>query len=110
MATYDDFLKLDICVGKIIAVENLPNPKHTTHKLTIDFGLPVGQKISGARVMRYTHDQLVGKLVLCVVNLPPKQIGKCLSEVFTLGVPDSDGECILISPDSESAVIGGKLF
>ena len=110
MATFDDFQKLDIRVGKIIDVEELPSAKYTTHKLTIDFGDEVGKKISGARVIRYTKDQLIGKLVLGVVNLPPRQIGKLNSETLTLGVPDASKECILISPDSNDAVIGSKLY
>ncbi len=110
MATVDDFQKLDIRVGRITDVEDLPNAKYTTHKLTIDFGDEIGKKISGARVIRYTKDQLIGKLVLGVVNLPPKQIGKFASETLTLGVPDADKECILISPDGEDAPIGGKLY
>ncbi len=95
MATYDDFQKLDIRVGKILEAEELPNPKYTTHKLIIDFGNEVGRKVSSARVIRYTKDQLIGKLN---------------SETLTLGVPDADKECILISPDSSDAVIGGKLY
>lgn len=110
MAAFDDFQKLDIRVGKIIDVEELPNAKYTTHKLTIDFGNEIGKKVSGARVIRYTKEQLTGKLVLGVVNLPPRQIGKLSSETLTLGVPDINKECILISPDSNDAVIGGKLF
>ncbi|MFY9457559.1 MAG: hypothetical protein WAP23_01340 [Candidatus Spechtbacterales bacterium] len=84
MTTFDDFQKLDIRVGKI--------------------------KVSGARVVRYVKNQLIGKLVLGVVNLPPRQIGKLNSETLTLGVPDANKECILISPDSNDAVIGGKLY
>lgn len=95
MITFDDFQKLDIRVGKIIDVEELPNAKYTTHKLTIDFGNEIDKKISGARVIRYTKDQLIGKLN---------------SETLTLGVPDANKECILISPDSIDAVIGGKLY
>jgi len=110
MATFEDFQKLDIRVGKIINVEELPNAKYTTHKLTIDFGDEVGKKVSGARVVRYTKDQLIEKLVLGVVNLPPRQIGKLNSETLTLGVPDTSKECILISPDSNDAVMGGKLY
>ena len=110
MITFEDFQKLDIRVGKIIDVEELLNAKYTTHKLTIDFGNEVGKKVSGARVILYTKGQLIGKLVLGVVNLPPKQIGKLNSETLTLGVPDANKECILISPDSVDAVIGGKLY
>lgn len=110
MASFDDFQKLDIRVGKIIDVEELPNTKYTTHKLTIDFGNEIGKKVSGARAIRYTKDQLIGKLVLGVVNLPPRQIGKLNSETLTLSVPDVSKECIFISPDSVDAVIGGKLY
>ena len=110
MATFEDFQKLDIRVGKIIDVEGLPNAKYTTHKFIIDFGNEIGKKVSGARVIRYTKDQLIGKLVLGVVNLPPRQIGTLNSETLTLGVPDVNKECILISPDSVDAIIGGTLY
>lgn len=110
MAIFEDFQKLDIRVGKIVAVEELPNAKYTTHKLTIDFGNEIGKKVSGARVIRYQRDQLIGKLVLGVVNLPPRKIGKLNSETLTIGVPDSNRECILISPDSDGAVVGGRLY
>lgn len=110
MATIEDFKKLDIRVGRIIEVEELPNAKYTTHKLTIDFGPEIGQKISGARVIQYSKKQLMGKLMLGVLNFPPKQIGKTVSQVLTLGVADKNNECILISPDSEDAVIGGKAY
>jgi tRNA-binding protein len=110
MATYDDFLKLDIRVGKIVSAEKLPNPKHTTHKLIIDFGESIGQKISGARVVRYSLDQLIGALVVCVINLPPKKIGAVTSEVLTLGVPGADQECVLVIPKNNDAVVGGRLY
>jgi tRNA-binding protein len=110
MATIEDFQKLDIRVGKIVEVEELPNAKYTTHKLKIDFGPEIGQKISCARVNKYKKEELIGKLVLGVVNFPPRQIGHVVSETLTLGVPDSDHECILISPDKDEAVIGGKLY
>ena len=110
MATIDDFGKLDIRVGRIVEVEPLPNPRYTTHKLTVEFGEEIGRKVSGARLVRYEPDTLVGKLVLGVVNLPPRQIGGLMSEFLTLGVPDADGECVLIAPDHKDAVIGGKLY
>lgn len=109
MISFSDFEKLDIRVGKIIAAENLPNAQHTTHKLTIDFGPEIGTKVSGARLVRYTHEELLGKRVLAVVNLPQKQIGSLKSEVLTLGVPDGKGECRLIVPDKE-VPLGGKLY
>lgn len=110
IVTFDTFQKLDIRVGKIVDVQELPNAKYTTHKLTLDFGREIGKKVSGARLVRYTKNQLIGKLVLGVVNLPPRQIGKLNSEVLTLGVPDANKECILISPDNPDAVMGGKLY
>lgn len=111
MASYDDFVKLDIRVGKIVAVDDFPQARKPAYKLTIDFGAEIGTKVSSAQLVKhYTKDQLVGKLVLGVVNFPPRQIGPFLSEVLTLGVPDPDHECILITPDKNEALIGGKLF
>ncbi len=110
MATYDDFLKIDIRVGKIIKVEDFPEAKKPAYKLTIDFGPEVGQKVSSAQLVKYYRkDELLGKMVLGVVNFSPKQIGPFTSEALTLGVPDKDGECILIEPDKDGAVIGGRL-
>ena len=107
--TVDELHKVDMRLGKIMNAELLPNPKYTTHKLRIDFGPEIGIKISGARVLKYTLKQLVGKLVIGIINLEPRQIGKIKSEVLTLGVPDKDGECILLSPDVE-APLGGKVY
>ena len=110
METFDEFSKLDIRVGKIVEVEFLLGASYTTHRLTIDFGEEIGRKVSGARVRRYTKDQLLGKLILAVVNLPSRQIGRIASEVLILGVPDKDKECILIIPDSPDARVGAKVF
>ena len=110
MISFGDLAKLDIRVGKIITVEELPNPQYATHKCTIDFGEKVGTKLSCARLSNYSKDQLMGKLIVGVVNLPPKQIGKVTSEVLLLGTPDWNGDCVLISPDSLEAVIGGRVY
>jgi len=111
MATYDDFVKLDIRVGKVISVEDFPEAKKPAYKLTIDFGEEIGIKHSSVQIVKYySKDQLVGKLILGVVNFPPRQIGPFMSESLTLGVPDENGDCILITPDKDKAVIGGKLF
>ncbi|OGG11521.1 tRNA-binding protein [Candidatus Gottesmanbacteria bacterium RBG_13_45_10] len=111
MATYDDFQKLDIRVGKIIAVEDFPQARKPAYKLTIDFGPEIGEKRSSAQLIKYyKKESLVGKKVLGVVNFPPRQIGPFVSEVLTLGVPDSEHECILIIPDKVEAVTGGKLY
>ncbi len=111
MATIDDFVKLDIRVGKILSAENFPEARKPSYKLTIDFGSEIGTKRSSAQLVKhYTKEELVGKKVLGVVNFPPRQIGPFLSECLTLGVPDGDHECILITPDKEDAVVGGKLY
>jgi tRNA-binding protein len=111
MATYDDFLKLDIRVGKIISVEDFPEARKPAYKLTIDFGSEIGTKHSSAQLTKhYSKEQLQDKIVLAVVNFPPRQVGPFLSEVLTLGVPDSDGQCILIAPDGDKAVLGGRLY
>ncbi len=111
MATIDDFQKLDIRVGKIIAVEDFSEARKPSYKLTIDFGPEIGIKRSSAQLVKhYKKEKLVGKKILGVINFPPRQIGPFLSEVLTLGVPDSDHECILVVPDTEDAIIGGKLY
>lgn len=111
MATYDDFIKLDIRVGKIIAVEDFPEARKSAFKLTIDFGEEIGQKRSSAQLVKhYSKEQLLGKLVMGVVNFPPRQIGPFISEVLTLGIPDSEHECVLAVPDKNVAIVGGKLF
>ena len=111
MVTYDDFQKLDIRVGKIISVDDFPEAKKPAYKLTIDFGSEIGQKRSSVQIVKhYKKDVLVGKLVLGVVNFPPRQIGPFSSEVLTLGVPDENGDCILVALDKNVAVVGGKIF
>jgi len=111
MATYDDFLKLDIRVGKIIEVEDFPEAKKPSYKLVIDFGPEIGIKKSSAQLVNYyKKKELMGKKVLGVVNFPPKQIGPFVSEVLTLGVPDKEDVCVLVVPDKKVAVIGGKLY
>lgn len=111
MATYDDFVKLDVRVGRIVAVADFPEARKPAYKLQIDFGPEIGKKVSSAQLVRhYTKDELMGKLVMGVINFPPRQIGPFQSEVLTLGVPDADHECILMVPDKDLAIVGGKLF
>lgn len=111
MATYDDFVKLDIRVGIITAVEDFPEARKPAYKISIDFGSEIGMKRSSVQIVNhYKKEELIGKKILGVVNFPPRQIGPFLSEVLTLGVPDRDHECILIVPDNDKAVVGGKLF
>ncbi|MFZ2153562.1 MAG: tRNA-binding protein [Microgenomates group bacterium] len=111
MATYDDFVKLDVRVGKVVLVEDFPEAKKPAYKLTIDFGNEIGIKHSSVQIVKfYKKEELKDKLVLGVVNFPPRQIGPFVSESLTLGVPDVNGDCILITPDKSQAIIGGKLF
>ena len=111
MITYDDFAKVEIRVGRIVHVEDFPEARKPAYKLTIDFGPEIGTKRSSAQVTKYyTPETLLSRLVLGVVNFAPKQIGPFMSECLTLGVPDEEGQCVLISPSNEHAVLGGKLF
>ena len=110
MAIYEDFQKLDIRVGKIIEVNEFPEARKPSYILRIDFGGSIGIKQSCAQLpQNYTRQQLLNRLVLGVVNFPPRQIGPVRSEVLTLGVPGKNGECILITPESE-VEIGGQLY
>ena len=110
MATFDDFQKLDIRVGKIMEIEDFPEARKPSYKLTIDLGGEIGIKKSSVQIIKnYKKEDLKGKLVLCVVNFPPRQIGPFLSEVLTLGVPGQNKECVLIQPEREVPV-GGKLY
>ncbi len=110
MATIDDFGKLDIRVGKIIEVQDFPEARKPSYRLTIDCGEEIGIKKSCAQLPKnYSKEALMGKQVLCVVNFPPRQIGPAVSEVLTLGVPDGKGECLLIAPDKE-VPLGGRLY
>lgn len=111
MAIIDDFQKLDIRVGKVIEVNDFPEAKKPAYKLKIDFGTEIGIKNSSVQIVaRYTKEELIGRLVMGVVNFPPRQIGPFTSEVLTLGVPDTDGQVILIKPDNDDVVVGGKLY
>ncbi len=108
--TFDEFLKVDIRVGVVVGAEAFPEARKPAIKLRIDFGSEIGVKKTSAQITKhYSPDELVGKRVLAVVNFPPRQIGKFMSEVLTLGVPDEAGEVVLIVPDKDTP-IGGRLF
>jgi tRNA-binding protein len=110
MATFEDFQKLDIRAGRIIEAQNFPEARKASYKLKIDFGEEIGIKKSIAQLpQNYSIGDLKGKLVLCVVNFPPRQIGTSISEVLTLGVPDEKNDCILIIPD-RYVPRGGRLY
>lgn len=108
--TYADFEKVDIRVGRITRAEPFPEARKPAIKLWVDFGPAIGEKRSSAQLTRhYTPDGLIGRQVLAVVNFPPRQIGPVMSEVLVLGVPDEDGQVVLIGPGHE-VPLGGKLF
>jgi tRNA-binding protein len=108
--TYDDFQKVDIRVGRITRAEPFPEARKPALKLWVDFGRDLGEKRSSAQITRhYAPETLVGRQVLAVVNFPPRQIGKVLSEVLVLGLPDAEGEVVLIGPDMV-VPLGGRLF
>ena len=110
MITYDDFTKVDIRVGFITRAEPFPEARKPAIKLWVDFGPELGEKRSSAQITRhYTPETLIGRQVLAVVNFPPRQIGKVMSEVLVLGVPDADGEVVLIQPDLK-VPLGGRLY
>ena len=108
--SHADFVKVDIRVGRIIDVQDFPEARKPAFKLRVDFGPGIGVKRSSAQVTKYyTKEQLLNRLVVAVVNFPPKQIGPFMSEVLTLGVPDPDGAVVLLTPERE-VPIGGRMF
>ena len=108
--TFDDFMKVDIRVGIVTEAEPYPEARKPAIKLWVDFGGEIGVKKSSAQITKhYDPETLPGRKVMAVVNFPPRQIGKVMSEVLVLGVPDEEGEVILLKPDLD-APIGGRLF
>jgi tRNA-binding protein len=110
MITYAEFEKVDIRVGRITRAEPFPEARKPAIKLWVDFGPGIGEKRSSAQLTKhYTPEGLLGRQVLAVVNFPPRQIGPVMSEVLVLGVPDEDGQVVLIGPGHD-VPLGGKLF
>lgn len=108
--SFDDFLKVDVRVGRVVEAEAFPEARKPAYKMRIDFGPDIGIKKTSAQITKhYAPETLVGKLVMAVVNFPPRQIGPVMSEVLTLGVPDEEGEVVLLAPDKD-VPIGGRLY
>jgi tRNA-binding protein len=108
--TFDDFMKLDMRVGRITRAEPFPEARKPAIKLCVDLGDELGVKKSSAQITKhYDPEALIGQQVMALVNFPPRQIGKFMSEILVLGVPDADGEVVLIRPDIDVPQ-GGRLF
>lgn len=106
---FDDFMKVDVRVGEVIRAEPYPEARKPAIKIWIDFGGEIGEKKTSAQVTDYySPETLIGKQVLAVVNFPPRQIGKFMSEVLVLGMPDADGAVVLVTPD-QPVPLGGRL-
>ncbi|QQA42242.1 tRNA-binding protein [Pelagovum pacificum] len=107
--TFDDFLAVDIRVGEITHAEPFPEARKPAIKMWISFGDEIGEKKTSAQItVHYTPETLIGRRVMAVVNFPPRQIGKFMSEVLVLGVPDEEGAIVLVAPD-KTVPVGGRL-
>jgi tRNA-binding protein len=102
--TFDDFLTVDMRVGRVVEVEDFPQARKPAWKLRIDFGDEVGVKRSSAQITNYTREELLGSLVVAVVNFPPRQVGPVRSEVLVLGAIEPDGTVLILRPDGDATV------
>jgi tRNA-binding protein len=110
LIAFEDFLKVDVRVGRVVDVQPFPGARKPAYQLRIDFGPDIGERRSSAQLTQlYSADQLIGRQVLAVVNFPPRQIANFFSEVLVLGVPDADGQVVLVQPD-RAVPLGGRLF
>lgn len=108
--TFDDFMAVDIRVGRVLRAEPYPEARKPAIKLWVDFGPEIGEKKTSAQLtVHYTPESLVGRRVVGVVNFPARQIGKFMSEVLVLGVPDDNGAVVLLTPDKD-VPLGGRMF
>ncbi len=110
LLSYAEFHRVDIRVGRVVAVDDFPEARKPAYKLRIDFGDEIGIKKSSAQATKhYTKEELLNRLVVAVVNFPPKQIGPYMSEVLTLGVPDAENGVVLLLPERD-VPLGGRMF
>jgi len=109
VATIEDFERVDMRVGRIVRVEEFPEARKPAWKLWVDFGPAIGERRSSARIAHYPREELEGRLVVAVVNFPPRQIGPVRSEILVLGVPDEEGRVTLLRPDGEVPP-GGRVY
>ena len=110
MISIEDFTAVDVRVGRVTRAEPFPEARRPSIKLWVDLGPEIGERPSSAQIAaRYDPETLPGRLVLAVVNLPPRRIGPFTSEVLVLGVPDEGGEVVLIAPEADVPV-GGRLY
>ena len=108
--TFDDFMKVDIRVGRVVRAEPYPEARKPAIKMWVDFGPEIGERKTSAQVTKhYSVDDLVGRQVVAVVNFPPRQIGKFMSEILVLGIPDGEGDVVLLGPERE-VPIGGRMY
>ena len=108
--SFDDFLKVDVRVGQVVDAQPYPEARKPAIKLWVDFGEKIGVRKSSAQITKhYTPESVVGRRVMAVMNFPPRQIGKFMSEILVLGVPDDEGEVVLLKPDLD-VPLGGRLF
>ena len=110
LATLDDFHKIDIRAGRIVEAHPFPEARKPAYRLLIDFGPEIGMKKTSAQITQnYTLEELPGRIVMAVVNFPPRQIGPIMSEVLTLGVPDENGHVVLLKP-GQDVPLGGRMY
>ena len=105
---FEQFLAVDLRVGRVVEVHDFPEARKPAWKLTIDFGPEIGVKRSSAQITNYSRDELEGRLIVAVVNFPPRQIGPFMSEVLVLGASDEEGRVILLKPDTD-VPLGGRI-
>lgn len=108
--SFDQFAAVDIRVGQVLRAEPFPEARKPAIKLWVDFGPEIGERKTSAQITRhYSPEELIGRRVVAVVNFPPRQIGRFMSEVLVLGVPDQDGEVVLLAPDKDVPP-GGRMY